>query len=220
MAVDLSDDYLTVDFEEAVTLTSTANSGNTSVSVTHAFPRALTRKEQHASAGAVVRISDAYDIPMTLISGYTWKPGDTITNSSGTVLNIWSAERDPATAFYAFLVYDPIIAYDLRHEIDVYRLEYSKDAAGAGAVDAESLVYEAVSCRVQWQNGSPDIVNNRSGNTEEAIIYSSQRLYMKGSYVIEWSDTTQNQVWRFDVLDWMTPDRLDELMQIRVRAIP
>lgn len=218
MAVDLSTDYLTVDLYEAVTLTSRANSGNSTLAVSNAFRGELTSKEQHATGGIAVRLEAAYDVPLTLVSSYTWKPGDTLTDSLGNVLNIYSASRD--VAWWRFLVYNPKIAYDLRHEIDVYNLELGKDSAGAATVDAESIVYEGISCRVQWTGGTPSVVNKRTGETQKATIYLSQRLYFRNNYLIRWADDTQDKLWEFDVIEWSNPDRLDELMQVSVEARP
>lgn len=218
MSVDLSTDYLTVDLKEAVTLNSRTNSGNNTLAVTHAFRGELTTKEQHATGGIAVRLEAAYDVPLTLISSYTWKPGDTLTDSLGNVLNIYSASRD--AAWWRFLVYNPTIAYDLRHEIDVYDLKMDKDNAGATYVAVEELIYESISSRVQWVSGRPSTVNKRTGETHKAVIYLSQRLYLKNNYLIRWADDTQDKLWEFDVIEWSMPDRLDELMQVSVEARP
>lgn len=218
MALDLSEDYLCVDLEEAGTLTSRANSGDTTLAVTHAFRGELTSREQHATGGIAVRLEAAYDIPLALISAYTWKPGDTFTDSLGNVLNIYSASRD--AAWWRFLVYNPKVAYDLRHEIDVVNLEVGKDAAGSVQITDETQVYSAISSRVQWINGKPSKFANRTGETHKAVIYLGQRLYLKNNHLIRWADDTQDKMWEFDILEWSNPDRLDELMQVSVEARP
>lgn len=223
MALDLSDDYLAVDLEEPITLVSRATAAGSHSEerhVSHAFRRGLTTKEQQASAGAYVRMDTAFDVPMKLVTGYNWKPGDTLTDQEENEFVIYTATKDPTVAFWSLVVYDPKIAYDLRHEMDIYNLEYDKDAAGAGVLVAQDLVYDGISCRLQWTSGQPTIENNRSGVMHEATIYSSQRLYMKENYLIEIMDNVQKTLWRFDVVEWVNPDRIDELMAIRVRAKP
>lgn len=220
MALDLSSDYLAVDFPEAVTLTSTANSGDSTLAVTHAFARQLTTKELQASSGVVARSSNAYDIPMTLITGYSWKPGDTITDSEGNILVIYQASKDPTTAFWSFLVFNPKIAFDLRHTIEVYELQMDKDASSAPIMADRTLLYSDISCRVQWQIESGGVFQDREGDRKEAVIHSSQRLYLTHNCVIEWTDPETEQFHTFDVRDWKNSDRLDELQAIRVEIKP
>lgn len=223
MPLDLSDDYLAVDLYEPIILVSVATAAGSHSeerSVSRAFRRGLTTKEMQASSGAYVRMDTAFDVPMKLTHGYNWKPGDTLTDQEENSFIIYTATKDPTTAFWSLVVYDPKIAYDLRHEMDIYNLEYDKDAAGAGVMAAQDLVYDGISCRLQWISGQPTIENNRSGVMHEATIYSSQRLSMKENYLIEIMDNVQQTLWRFDVIEWTNPDRIDELMAIRVRAKP
>lgn len=223
MPLDLSDDYKTVDLAESVRLISRATAANThdeALEVSHSFWGPLTHRELNATAGCAVRMESAIDIPQKLLAGYTFKPGDQLLNQDDEAYNIYSVQRDPGTAFWRFLVYNPKVAYDLRHEIDVFNLEVGKDAAGAGTVDVETLVYAGISCRVQWTGGKPSTYAGRTGETHTATIYLSQRLYLKNNYLIRWADDVQNKVWEFDVIDWAMSDRLDELMQVRVEARP
>lgn len=220
MALDLSTDYKTVDFPEAVTLTSVANSGNSTLAVTHAFPRALTYKEQHASSGTVALVSNAYDIPMTLATGYAWKPGDSITDSAGNVLRVWKVDKDPTTAFYSFLVYDPKIAFDLRHTIDVYTKEMTKDASGAAYSNGETLLYSDIACRVQWAGERGGMLAGRTGDEKTATIYCDERLYIDHNCIVKWTDPAINTPYVFDLEEWVMADRIDELMQIRAKVKP
>lgn len=221
MAIDLSDDYKTVDLAEAVRLISratTPQSHDEALEVSHSFWGPLTHRELNATAGCAVRMESAIDIPQKLLKGYTFKPGDQLLNQDDETYNIYSVQRDPGTAFWRFLVYNPKIAYDLRHEMDVYNLEVGKDAAGAGTVDAETLVYSSISCRLQWDTGKPATHIGRTGEMLEGVIYSSQRLYLKNNHLIRITD--EQKAWELDVVDWSMTDRLDELMRIRVRATP
>lgn len=223
MAIDLSDDYKTVDLYEPVTLVSRSTAPAThdeEREVTHAFRGALTYRELAATSGAAVRMEAAFDIPKKLINDYVWKPGDTLTDQNDNLYNIFNAQVDPGTAFWRFIVYNPKIAYDLRHTIDVYDYTMAKDASGAAYKDGEHLLYEDISCRVQWQTVRPGKFADRTGEDREAIIYSSQRLYLTHNSVIEWADPDTNEVCVFDVESWSMTDRLDELMQIAVRLKP
>jgi hypothetical protein len=223
MPLDLSEDYLAVDLYEPITLVSVATAPGTHSeerSVSRAFRRGLTTKEMQASSGAYVRMDTAFDVPMKLTQGYNWKPGDTLTDGEENSFVIYTATKDPTTAFWSLVVYDPKIAYDLRHEIDVYEKQFNKDASSAPISDAETLLYSDVSCRVQWQVERGSTFSDRSGESKEATIYSSQRLYLNHNCVINWTDPDTSINYIFDVKEWKTADRLDELMAIRVEARP
>lgn len=219
MPLDLSDDYLTVDLEEPVTLVwrATAHAThNEELEVSHSFWGPLTHKELGATAGCAVRMESAVDIPKKLLGAYTFKPGDQMVNQDDDTYNIYSVSRDAGTAFWRFLVYNPKIAYDLRHSIDVYDLQMEKDAAGAAYVGSEVLIYSAVSCRVQWQSERPGTYADRTDVEREGVIYSSQRLYLPQNALIRWTDPDTNIPYELDYLESHMSDRLDELQQIRV----
>jgi len=220
MAVDLSDDYLVVDGNEAVTLINRSNAGDNALAVTHAFRRALSYREQMASMGVQVRLETVYDVPMTLVSAYTWKPGDTLTDSLGNVLNIISANRDPMTAFISFIVYDPKIEFDLQHTIDVYRLEVDKDAAGAATFANETLKYEGIAARVQYARGGPGVAAGLIGEIENVTIYLGERLRFSNNDVIRWYDPDYQVLREFDIVSWSNPDRLDMVMQVETEVRP
>lgn len=223
MSISIANDYLCVDFPEAVTITSVATTRNAhseSHEVAKAFRRGLATKEMAASSGAAVRMDTVFDVPMALTTDYEWKPGDTLLDADDNRFNIYTATKDPTTAFWSFVVYNPKIAYDLRHEIDVYETQMEKDAASAPYVVSENLLYSAISARVQWQSEGVGIYSNRKGDLKEAIIYSSQRLYITHDCTVHWVDPNTNISYVFDIQDWRMSDRLDELMQIRVIVQP
>lgn len=223
MPLDLSDDYRCVDLYEAVTITSRATAPtlhSEEVEVARAFRRKLSYRELAASAGAAIRMETAIDVPMALTPGYTWKPGDTLTDANDNTYNIYIAESDPTTAFWSFVLYNPKIAYDLRHVVDVYELEADKDSANAATFTHENLKYEQIVCRVQWTSGGPGVNAGQSGEVENAIIYLGERLRLTNNSVIRWADPDYQIVREFEVVNWSNPDRLDMLMQVEVKAVP
>ncbi len=223
MALDLSDDYLCVDLYEPVTINSRATavgSHSESVEVSRAFRRKLTNRELTASAGAAVRMESAFDVPMTLTTGYTWKPGDTLTDGDNVTYNIYTADKDPTTAFWSFVVYNPKIAYQLQHTIDVYDISPDKDAAGTATFTYETIMYEDIACRVQWQDGGPGVTAGAVGEVEKAIIILGERLRLTNNSQIRWYDSDYSKMRYFDIKNWKMPDRLDELMQVAVEARP
>lgn len=223
MPLDLSDDYKTVDLYEPVTLVSRATAPGThneQISVARAFRRGLTTRELQASAGAAVRMETVFDVPETLVEGYTWKPGDTLTDEDENQYNIYNAVKDPGMAFWAFTVYNPKIAYDLRHTIDVFDLVIDKDSAGAATVHSEVPLALNVSCRVQWQSFMPGVHAGASGEIGKAVIILGEQLYLSHDTLIRWYESATKKLWTFEVKEWKNPDRLDELMQVRVEAVP
>lgn len=223
MALDLSDDYLCVDLYEPVTLVSRATARGThdeTVQVARAFRRGLTYKELGASAGAAIRMETAFDVPATLTEGYTWKPGDTLTDEDDNRYNIYSAVKDPGTAFWSLVVFNPKIAYDLRHLIDVYRKEMTKDASGAAYSDYETLLYSDIACRVQWTGERGGMVAGRTGDEKTATIYCDERLYLDHNCIVKWTDPATSTPYVFSLEEWVMADRIDELMQIRAKVKP
>lgn len=223
MSLDLSDDYLCVDIYEAVTLNSRATAlgeHSESTPVSRAFRRKLTNRELTASAGAAVRMESAFDVPMKLTTGYAWKPGDTLTDADNVTYNIYTADKDPTTAFWSFVVYNPKIAYQLQHIIDVFDISPDKDAAGAAVFNYETLMYEDVACRVQWVSGAPGMNAGAIGEVEEAIIILGERLRLTNNSQIRWYDPDYSKMRYFNIQNWKMPDRLDELMQVSVKVVP
>ena len=223
MAIDLSTDYKTVDLAEAVTLVSRATAPNTheeQLEVSHTFWGPLTHKELAATGGCAVRMEAAVDIPKKLLVDYVFKPGDQLINQDDDTYNIYSVARDPGTAFWRFLVYNPKIAYDLRHIADVYDIGMAKDASGAAYADSRTLVYESLSCRVQWQNERPAKYADRTGMEATAIIHSSQRLRVPHNALFVWTDPETGEMYELEYEDAYTPDRLDELQKIKVVLRP
>lgn len=220
MAVDLSTDYKTVDLAETIWLTNRLEHRDWEIKIHSAFKNALTTRELQASMGAAVRIEAAYDVPMKLVRNYSWKPGDFITDADENILMIYQADKDETTAFWRFLVYDPKIAFDLRHVIDVYDLQFTKDAAGATTADGEHLLYTEVAARVQWQNGQPGAYAKRTGEVERATIYLGERLRLTHGSLIRWYDRDYQKLRQFDIISWQMPDRLDQLMEVSVEVRP
>lgn len=223
MPLDLSDDYLCVDLYEPVTITSRATAVGShieSIEVARAFRRKLSYRELAASAGAAIRMETAIDVPMALTPGYTWKPGDTLTDSEENTYNIYIAESDPTTAFWSFVLYNPKIAYDLRHLVTWYDHEKIKDASGASYSEGTHLLYSDISSRVQWTTTTPSSYADRTGEDRRATIYSSQRLYLKHDSYAQWTEPETDINYIFDIENWTMTERLDELMQINVVARP
>lgn len=221
MALDLSTDYLAVDLYEPITIVSRRTAPGThqeDVKVSRSFWGQLTTKELAASSGAAVRMESAVDVPRALLEDYAYKPGDQIINQDNETYNIYTASKD--AAWYRFVVYNPKIAYDLRHEVDWFDIAVTKDASGASVVDGESLLYESVTSRVQWDIAKPSEYAGRTGEERQAIIYSSERLYLTHNSIARWVEPETNILYEFDIIDWRVTDRLDELMQIRVVAKP
>lgn len=223
MPLDLSDDYRCVDLYEAVTITSRATAPtlhSEEVEVARAFRRKLSYRELAASAGAAIRMETAIDVPMALTPDYTWKPGDTLTDSNDNTYNIYIAESDPTTAFWSFVLYNPKIAYDLRHVVNWYDHDKTKDASGASYSEGLILLYEDICSRVQWTTATPAKYADRTGEERRAIIYSSQRLFLKHDSIARWQEPETDIDYIFDVENWTMTERLDELMQIAVVARP
>jgi hypothetical protein len=241
MALNPLKDWKKFRYPRPITMVSVRSSNLPSVAfeIPTAFRGVCKYSQPTPNNGAFVRPEATYLIPKDVDNPNgvgPWKPGDLLTDeleldptsvnnfepnqidATPTTYTVLVAENDE---FYWFLyVFNPTIAYNLRNEMDIYNIEYDKDAAGAGVAVAQDLVYDGIKCRLQWSSGMPTIENNRSGVQHEATIYSSQRLYLKENYLIEIMDTSQETLWRFDVIEWVNPDRIDELMAIRVRVTP
>jgi hypothetical protein len=239
MAFVTTSDYRVVDNPETVTLTYRTNEADRHLDLTHAFRNELTFAEKTSSGGVYQAGTTAYDLPRDLLGDYAFKPGDTLTDSVGNRLNIFSVAKDQA--WLRCLCVDPVIAFQLQHTIDVYDLAKDKDAAGAAVVGAEELLYSAVPCRVQWQDARPGTHAGKAGLIKKATIYVAQRLDLThGSLIVftekvlgegespyrrrhpryEARDVEDVKLWRFDLLSWKNHDRIDLLQELDVEARP
>jgi hypothetical protein len=239
MAFVTTSDYRLVDNPETVTLTYRTNDADRHLDLTHAFRNELTFSEKTASAGVYQTGTTAYDLPRDLLGDYAFKPGDTLTDSVGNRLNIFSVAKDQS--WLRCLCVDPVLAFGLTHSIDVYDLARDKDAAGAAVVGAEELLYSNVSCRVQWGDSRHGTHAGKAGTIQKATIYVAQRLYLnRGSLIVftekvlgegespyrrrhpryEARTVEDVKLWRFDLLSWKNHDRIDVLQELDVEVRP
>jgi hypothetical protein len=225
MQTDLSQEHQVWDQTLTVTYQSTRGAGSMVDTLGPVKRRALSSRELAASGGAYTRNDCVLLVPAALLSpGFVPKPADTWRGEEDpnpfTVLEANQGRHDGSGyQIWRLVSRDPIIAFDLRDQIDIERATLSYDASGtpvkAFPPAGGGVAYPALACRVQLT--SEDIVDERllHGFAGTHLIYVAREIVVTGEDRVKW--VSGGRTYYLDIERYHNGRRIDELPILEAR---
>jgi hypothetical protein len=216
MQIDFESDQQVIDNLEAVTYTSVATAGNTTIAVPDAaFYRTSPGLAEGAPSGGVyVKATGRFSIRPAWLDGVGGaKPADTITRTDGSVWTVLRAVP-PVISVWQLDVIDLVLSNGLSQTGTLTRPgNATQDAAGRQALTTYTTVAGGVPCRVQPAEGTA-----RDSDDRRAII-TRYTAFLGQQVTAQAKDVFTSAGRSYTVLGFRNPQRIDELMSLDLELI-
>jgi len=214
MSLDLTTDYLALDFPEAVTYRSVATAGNTDQAVTKAFQYPVTDKERSPSNGVYQAFEKIWQIPGALVTPLVPKPRDVVLDSGSTAWTVQLVSYSAATQAWNLTCLNLVLALDLRDLITIQRATLEEEATAAKKKTWETL-YADLAARMQKIEDQEEDYLDARGMKGQYLVYLSQAVSVESS-----TDRILFDGRYYDIRSYRNPDRIDELPVIVAELVP
>ena len=216
LTLNFESDQQVINNLEAVTYTSVATAGNTTVSITDAaFYRTSPGLAEGApSAGVYVKATGRLAIRNSLLTAVGGaKPSDTITRADSSVWTVLRAMPPVISGVWQIDVIDLILSNGLVQSGTLTRPTTGQDSSGRQALASYTTIASNVPCRVQPIGGDAGDVMDRRTTPQRFTAFLGQQVVAQALDVFTVSGVA------YTVLDFKMPERIDELMTLSLELI-
>jgi hypothetical protein len=223
----LQSDFFVYDGLESVTFISQRNDGAMKDYVASAKRRALTTREQAASAGAYEAADVSWIVPDQFIRpGMTPKPGDVVIDSDQNRYTVLEVNSIKLRNDWRLITRNLSISYQLGHYVDLQKAAVSYDRAGVEVQSypedgGGSVPYANLLCRVQLATEVEVDERLIRGFAGDYLIYLSQQIVFTADYNrfrVRWVDRGITHF--FDILGYKQAEQIAELPILECRIKP
>lgn len=215
--LDFETDQQVIDNLEAITYTSVATAGDTTVSITDAaFYRTSSGLAEGApSQGVYVKATGRFTIRGSWLSGVGGaKPADTITRGDGSVWTVLRAMPPVISGVWQIDTIDLILSNGLVQNGALSRPSNTgQDAAGRQALTSYTTIASNIPCRVQPVGGDAADPLDRRSIPQRFTAFLGQQITPQALDMFVVGSTS------YTVLDFKMPERIDELMTLSLELI-
>jgi hypothetical protein len=216
MNFDFESDQGIFDNLEAITYTSVATAGNTTVSVTDAgFYRTQSGLAEGApSQGVYVKATARFTIRGSLLTSVGGvKPADTITRTDGSVWTVLRAMPPVISGVWQIDAIDLILSNGLVQSGTIDRPDNTQDSAYRAALTNYTNVASNIPCRLQPVGGDAKDALDRRTLPQRFTAFLGQQVVTRAKDRLTVAGTM------YTVLDFKLPQRIDELMTLTVEQL-
>jgi hypothetical protein len=214
MTLDFESDQQVIDNLEAITYTSVATAGNTTIDVPDAAFYWQNLQEAAPSAGVYTRADGIFVVRDSLLACVGGaKPADTITRDDGSVWTVLSVRPPVISGVWQLTCRDLILANGLQQTGTLSRPALTQDSAGRQALSSYTTVASNIACRVQPEGGDAGNALDRRTLPQRLTAFLGVQVtaQAKDLFAVDGQNYT--------VLDFKMPHRIDELMTLSLELI-
>jgi hypothetical protein len=214
MTLDFETDQQVIDNLEAITYTSVATAGNTTIDISDAAFYWQNLQEAAPSAGVYTRADGIFVVRNSLLAGVGGaKPSDTLTRADGSVWTVLSVRPPVISGVWQLTCRDLILANGLQQTGTLTRPNLTQDSAGRQALMTYSTIASNIACRVQPEGGDAGNLLDRRTLPQRFTAFLGVQVIAQAKDLF----TVGGQ--SFTVLDFKMPQRIDELMTLSLELI-
>lgn len=212
--LDLSGHYAYFHGTEAITHTSTRDTGNLTDAVANALRRQVTSKEAAASNGVYTTSDLAWSLPVSQ-AAYTPKPGDKITDAAAVVWTVLQVDKATLGTRWRCLSRDMVLANDLRDAVVIFAPDNSQDNAKSRTTTFVQLTAE-LAARVQPVAGAPVVDLGKRMTVTSWNVWLAEDVE-NVTHECQVRDQDGNV---YQITGWQNKARIDDLMLITCEVLP